>query len=423
MVILTFSSGLGFYNHAVYLNALAELPAFTVSTASMAVSVFFLSSGFAGLVVAHWVDRYDPRICITAGAVLSCLCLCVLGYVQDVWQLLLIYTVLGAGFAASALIPATTLVTRWFKRRRAMVLSIASTGLSLGGIILTPLSVLLVDELGFTSAMPYIGGLYLLGIIPITWFWLRPHPEAINLQVPVDAAASDETDVANANAAEEASHSTMENKVQATASESLVDGISLEDARRTRFFWGLGLGYIFLMMAQVGGIAHQYGLAREQLDEAATALAVAILPTASIIGRLIGGWIVENSSTRTFAIVMMVIQFLSLALLAAGFSVTTLCLGLFLFGATVGNLLMLHPLIVAEAFGVKDYARIFSVNNLLSSWGFAIGPGLLGYIYATNHNLYQLPYLCAAVISFIGLCFYLAGGRAENLQNEASSAQ
>ena len=35
---LTFSSGLSFYNHSIYLNALAATPAFTVQTASIAVS-------------------------------------------------------------------------------------------------------------------------------------------------------------------------------------------------------------------------------------------------------------------------------------------------------------------------------------------------------------------------------------------------
>ena len=58
---LTFSSGLSFYNHSIYLNALAATPAFTVQTASVAVSLFFFSGGLAGLWVARWVQHYDPR--------------------------------------------------------------------------------------------------------------------------------------------------------------------------------------------------------------------------------------------------------------------------------------------------------------------------------------------------------------------------
>ena len=58
---LTFSSGLSFYNHSIYLNALAATPAFTVESASIAVSLsssagvlqdFSLPSGFRTMIRA-----------------------------------------------------------------------------------------------------------------------------------------------------------------------------------------------------------------------------------------------------------------------------------------------------------------------------------------------------------------------------------
>ena len=85
-------------------------------------------------------------------------------------------------------------------------------------------------------------------------------------------------------------------------------GFTFQQARRKRFFWGTSLAYIFLMLAQVGGIAHQYGLSREQLDDAQTALVVAILPVASIVGRLGVGCVVERGSITVFAVCMMLLQ-------------------------------------------------------------------------------------------------------------------
>ena len=61
LTLLTFTSGLSFYNHAIYLNALATQPAFNVSTASAAVSIFFLSSGIAGLWVANGFGITTPE--------------------------------------------------------------------------------------------------------------------------------------------------------------------------------------------------------------------------------------------------------------------------------------------------------------------------------------------------------------------------
>ncbi|MBL4580736.1 MAG: MFS transporter [Gammaproteobacteria bacterium] len=401
---LTVTSGLSFYNHAIYLNALAANPNFDVQTASFAVSVFFLSGGVAGLWVAKWVQDYDPRICISAGAVISCVALSSLAFVQEIWQLYLAFMLFGVGFSASSLIPATTLVTRWFHRKRAMALSIASTGLSLGGVVLTPLCVLLVKSVGFEYAAPLMGLLYLVGVIPITWIWLRASPESMGLLPDGDepptksAAVSVEQDVADSE--------------ELVAPRNLaLDGLTFKQARGTRFFWGIGIGYIFLMMAQVGGITHQYGLARELLSEAQTAMAVAILPIASIVGRLIGGWLIDRMSIRLFAIGIMVLQAVSLSVLALGANVLTLCIGLALFGASVGNLLMLQPLLIAEAFGIREYARIFAVANLMSSWGTAAGPAVLGLAFVANANLYSLSYWIAAVAAGVGLILFLTGGR------------
>lgn len=392
-VLLTFTSGLSFYNHAIYLNALATQPAFDVRTASMAVSIFFLTGGVVGLFVAKWVQDYDPRICISAGAIISFLSLSALAHVSAVWQLFVVYGFFGAGFSASSIIPATTLVTRWFRRKRAMALSVASTGLSLGGVVLTPLSILMVESLGFETAAPWIGSMFLVGVIPVAWIYLRESPESMGLHI--DGITPE-----------------IEDEIVATGTSSKKeDGVSFKEARSRRFFWGVSLAYIFLMAAQVGGIAHQYGLAREQLSETETAIAVAILPIFSIIGRLIGGWIVDQMSIRKFAISMMVMQALSLSVLSSGYSVFTLCLGLAAFGATVGNLLMLQPLLIAEAFGLKDYARIFSVSNLMSSWGTAMGPAALGFAFVASDNSYQLPYSFAAGAGIIGLALFLFGGK------------
>ena len=292
LVQLTFTSGLSFYNHSIYLNALAENPAFDVQSVSIAVSVFFLSGGVTGLFVAKWVQDYDPRYTIVGGAVVAGLSLSSLPFLSNMWQLYFVYAVFGSGFTASAILPATTLVARWFRKRRAMALSVASTGLSLGGVVLTPLSVLLVDSLGFTTAAPILGLLFLLGVIPVAVIWLRPDPASMGLVID-GGEISEEVQPDK-----EGSDQSVEQEL----------AVSFHKAINTRFFWGVSLGYIFLMMAQVGGIAHQYGLAREQLDEAQTAIAVAILPVASIVGRLIGGWVVERMSIQLFAIGMMVLK-------------------------------------------------------------------------------------------------------------------
>ena len=61
------------------------------------------------------------------------------------------YATFAVGFAASGLVPATTVVTRWFHVKRAVALSVASTGLSVGGIVITPFAKRFIDEYGLAT--------------------------------------------------------------------------------------------------------------------------------------------------------------------------------------------------------------------------------------------------------------------------------
>ncbi|CAA9352107.1 MAG: hypothetical protein AVDCRST_MAG07-3061, partial [uncultured Frankineae bacterium] len=147
-VMLTVTAGLAFYGLPVYLRALTVEQGFSVSAVSGATAVFFLVSGLTGLPVAAWLARHDPRPLVAVGAVACGLALVLLGRVTQVWQVYAAYVVFGAGFAAASLVPGTTLITRWFNRRRSVALSIGSTGLSFGGVAITPAVAGLVERDG-----------------------------------------------------------------------------------------------------------------------------------------------------------------------------------------------------------------------------------------------------------------------------------
>jgi len=53
------SSGLGFYNLSVYMSVLAKARGFAIAEAAVAVSLFFVVGGVAGMIVARLIDRYD----------------------------------------------------------------------------------------------------------------------------------------------------------------------------------------------------------------------------------------------------------------------------------------------------------------------------------------------------------------------------
>ena len=161
-LVMTTTAGLAFYNMPVLLDAFVVERGFTVSSASNATASFFLAAGFAGLLAGQLTDRFDPRYTIIAGSAIASLALLSIGVLNTPWQLFAFYIVFGFSYGLCGLVPTTTLISRWFERRRALAMSIGSTGLSLGGVVFTPIAVLLIHNLGLQGAAPWIALLFFL---------------------------------------------------------------------------------------------------------------------------------------------------------------------------------------------------------------------------------------------------------------------
>ena len=84
-----------------------------------------------------------------------------------------------------------------------------------------------------------------------------------------------------------------------------------------------------------------------------------------------------------------------------------------LFGATVGNILMLQPLLIAERFGVLDYPRIYARSQFVGVIGTAGGPLLIGWLFDVAGS-YRIPYLAAASCSLLGAVILAQGGPARS---------
>lgn len=383
-VIMTVSSGLGFYNVSVFLNALVRDSGYDVGTASLMTALFFLVGGLSGLVVGRLIDRFDPRFTICAGALLAAGGMIAIGNASTTAQLVASYVLFSIGFASSGLVPCTTVVARWFHRKRATALSIASTGLSLGGITLTPFSAALIDRVGLHDAMGWLALLYVAGVAPVTILVLRASPAAIGLQP-------------DGNPAPPTGHTTTP------------DGVPYAVAVRTRFFLLMTAAFTLILMSQVAGMAHQFNLVAERLDRDLAATAVAALAASSLTGRLIGGWLLSRISIRNFAFAMIAQQVVGLAALGVAATPGTLIAVSIFFGLTIGNLLMLLPLTVAEVFGVRDYGKLYSTAQVVSQLGISLGPALIGLLHDHTGG-YAAPLFAVSGLSICGGVLLLMAG-------------
>ena len=170
-----------------------------------------------------------------------------------------------------------------------------------------------------------------------------------------------------------------------------VTGVDFHTAVRSQFFLLVTLAFVFVMASQVGGISHLVKLATGRVDKPTASLVLSVMAAASVVARLAGGWIVTRVPMVAFTAALAALQGLSLLALAWIDSRTGLLVMAAVFGITIGNLIMLQPLLMAEAFGVRDYARIYSRSQFVSTLGVALGPLLLGLVH-DGVSGYELPY-------------------------------
>jgi len=385
-LVLTTASGLGFYGLAVYLNAFSNEKGWSLSSISLATTVFFVVGGSIGILVARLIARHDVRYVIVGGGLLGGGALALLGQVEQQWQLYVVYGVFAVGWAGVGLVPVTTVVTRWFHTRRSVALSVASTGLSVGGVVITPFVKKLLDEQGLAAGTPWLGLAFVVGIVPFAWFLVRADPEA-------EGWAPDG----------------IRREIGVALPEP--DGMLLADAMKTRFFRAVTFGYILALGSQVGGIQQLVKLVEERTDPQTAQFAITVLAATSVVARLAGGRAVQVIPMMRFTVMLAMLQSVALVVLGIADETWLLFVGIVLFGMTIGNILMLQPLLIAERFGVRDYAKIYSRSQFVAIVGTAGGPLIVGFLYDVGGS-YRMPYAVAAMLSLLGAFVLSLGGPA-----------
>lgn len=374
-VCLATTAGLGFYGLAVYLSVLSDERGWSVGSISAAGTLFFLVSGPAGLLAARALATRDVRQVVLFGAVVGAVALVLLGHVTRIWHVYAVYGLLSIGHTFAGLVPATTVVTRWFHVKRSQALAAASTGLSVGGMAITPLVKWALDRHGVAATAPWLAVVWLVLIVPVTIRFTRGDPAALGWQpdgLPMSSGAA-----------------------------PTVASTPFDAAIRSRFFLLVTAGYTLILAAQVGGIQQLVKLVEERSGSGLATVATTALAGTSVLARLVGGQLAARVPMARFAVAMAALQGTSLVVIGFVMADAALLGAIVMFGATVGNLLMLHPLLVAHQFGPADYARIFSRSQFVVFLGTAAGPYLLGALHDATGG-YRVAYVVAGCLSLGG---------------------
>ncbi len=138
-------------------------------------STAVLFAGLAAPFVGVAVDRLGPRRCYLAGLLLFGGAYVLAGRVTALWQLYALLGVLApAGASLVGMVPASTLISRWFGPRLPTAMAVLSAALGVGMLAFAPLAQALIDAHGWRQAYQLLGLALLVLLAPVALLpWKR----------------------------------------------------------------------------------------------------------------------------------------------------------------------------------------------------------------------------------------------------------
>jgi MFS family permease len=384
--VLFVSSGIGFYSHGVILDPLRNLHGWSKTTISAAITLYFIMAGINGFLIGRRIDRYGPKWVLIFGSLVIGSMYALLSLIRATWQLYAVYLLMAIGFSCINLVPINTLITNWFIRRRGFAMSLTNTGLSLGGIVLVPLASFVIVHWGLGTALPLLGALACIVIIPLALFVIRQRP------ADLDQCPDGEVWLASAR---EPDGPSLSHAVQSRM-------WSRVEAMRTIAFWAIVSAFSLALGGQNAFLIHQISFLSRYLGITGAATAVSITAFASIVGRLMLGTFVDRLDKRYVAAACFLLQGAAVLTLAYDHHVVILYLGTFIFGLTMGSILMAQSLIIGECFGLVSFATVAGFTGLFTMSGSAFGPTLAGVIFDATGS-YRMAFTIFAALSMIAM--------------------
>lgn len=380
-VLAAFGWGVGFYGPPVYLATVVARTGWSVALVSAAVTWHFL---LGALVVANLPAAYRrfgvPRVTIAGGLALAA---GVLGWAlaAEPWQLFAAAALSGAGWVALGAAAVNAVIAPWFVRGRPAALSLSYNGASLGGVVFSPLWVLLIEGLGFARAALLVGAVLVLTVWLLARFVFSVTPAALG-QAPDGASGA---------------------LAAARPPGSGAQRLSGTALWRDRRFATLAAGMALGLFAQIGLIAHLLSLLLPVLGAQGAGLAMGLATACAVAGRWLAVRLASPATDRRL-------------IACAGYGVqvagSLLLLGVVLFGLGIGNATSLPPLIAQAEFPEAEVQRVVSLIVALAQASYAFAPAAFGLLRALDPaGGATALFAAAALVQLAAIGCFLLGRR------------
>ena len=304
------------------------------------------------------IDKYGVRKLAVPGTVLASLATGGLALANGATMQ---WVVLWAFYGLALLMVKTTIwtkaVTSAFEAGRSMAIGVVLCGTAFTAITVPPLMQFVTDSCGWREGYFALAMAFGVPASLLTWFFL------------FDAHDRKDGDGGQG-----------EHLTSGTAE---LPGLSIGEAARSFTLWRVGLATMIMLLLSSALVVHKVPLLNEfGISRATAAWLVSLTGIASVLGKLITGWMMERWDAGLVGSMTNLATGLALILLLEPFRTpTTIVIAIMIAGYANGTKLQLCVFLTGIYAGVRNYGKIFGVMASVIAVAGGLGPVAGGALY------------------------------------------
>jgi MFS family permease len=375
------------YSFGAFLPSICNAFGWKRGDVSAALTLLLMVGTFTSIGAGFFVARYGPRRAIVGGSLVIAVGMLLLSFLSKQWHFFVAYGILGLGMGFGGQVAVTTVASNWFVKKLPLAMSVLVTSAGLGGLLLVPLVMAVINTMGWRSAYQLLCGLiFIFGAVAAGAF-VRNKPEDFG-QVP--------DGVASPGSGQEASH-----RRTGTNYVTPVD-FTVKEAMGTVAFWMLilfGDAALFMMnLLSSHQIAFLMGLG---IGSETAALATGLMTGLSVVGTLGMGFLALKYNINRLTLVSACLMVVSAILVlltesaAMGFAYS-IVFGIG-FGAAMVAIMSFWP----AYFGRTNYAKIVGISGIFRIIG-GIGAPVAGFLFDATKS-YTLAHAITLAVAVLGV--------------------
>lgn len=373
------------YSFGVLFPAMIEEFKWNRQNLAGAFSLYTFLYGSLGIILGRWVDRFGPRVVLTAGSVCLGMGIGLISQVRAPWHLYLVYGFLAAWGMSATYMTASPTIVKWFVEKRGLALGIAQSGLGIGIMLIPPLVGTLIFSFGWRHACMILGA-SVFAVLFTTALFMIGHPEKVGL-LP-DGRRVDEPDGPG-----KGSLKSISKEMSWSATEAI----------HTRSFWVLTAIFFLTWLLVFLPLVHLVIFALDiGLSQKSALFALSFLGGSSTVGRLIMGYVSDRIGRKQTLGWNLALQVFSWFWIMGTDNAWMLIVFAVSFGFSYGGVNAVFPSIVGDYFGRLKAASVIGAIFSIAGVSAAFGPFVGGYIYDLT-NSYRPAFLLGGVTNLMAL--------------------